>query len=420
MNIAVIGAGISGLLCAHQLNDRHDVTLFEAAPSLGGHTNTAIVNHEGRDIPVDTGFIVYNERNYPNFTRLLSKLGVETQPSTMSFSVHDERDGFEYGGHSLAGLLAQPANLLSPRFLKTMNGIRRLAGISKESIDALTEFDTLGDVARRWSLTPECVENYLIPMGAAIWSAPRAAMLAFPARFFFSFFQNHGMLDLSERPSWRTITGGSRSYVEKITAPFRDRCRVGARVERVRRERTHVEIHIAGDAPQRFEEVIFACHSDQALALLADPAPAERDILSAIPYQPNDTVLHTDERLLPNRRAAWSAWNYRLRPSADEPVVVTYNLTMLQSLGTRVPLCVTLNGTSAIDPAKILRRYTYHHPVYTIDGMRARARHSEISAVNRTHYCGAYWFNGFHEDGVNSALRVCAHFGAGEIHRGTP
>lgn len=414
MRIVIIGGGVSGLVCAHALHPRHEITLLEADDRLGGHSHTHVVRHEGRDIAVDTGFIVYNERNYPHFTRLLRELGVSTKPAAMSFSVHDERDGFEYGGHSLAGLLAQPGNLLRPRFLRTVRDIGRIGRLGPRLLEDVGERETLGELAARWRLSSDFVESYLVPMGAAIWSAPRAAMREFPARFFLAFFENHGMLNLAQRPQWRTIEGGSREYVRRMAAPFVDRCVLGARVAHVARSADGVTIVCRDGRVFEGDEVVLACHTDQALGLLADATAAERAILGAIPYQANEAVLHWDVRSLPRRRAAWSAWNYRLGANAAAPVSITYHMGLLQSIDGRAPLLVTLNpAPGAIDDAKAYARMTYHHPVFTVEGMSARARHAEISGVNRTHYCGAAWFNGFHEDGVRSALRVAEMIGRG-------
>ncbi|TVQ63756.1 MAG: FAD-dependent oxidoreductase [Phycisphaerales bacterium] len=436
MRIAIVGAGVSGLTCAYLLREGHEVTLFEREVRLGGHTNTLRVRHEGRDVDVDTGFIVFNERNYPNFTRLLARLGVASQPSTMTFSVRDEATGFEYGGDSWRGLFARRRNLVSPRFWSMARGVARFARVGKAMLENAADETTLGELFERGGWSRAFREDYLVPMASAIWSAPREATLAMPARFFLAFFDNHGMLDLRERPQWRTIPGGSRRYVEAMRATFADRVRLAAPVTRVRRLPDAVEVTAADGAGERYDEVIIAAHADEALAMLADATEAERAVLGAMPYQANEAVLHWDESLLPRRRAAWSGWNYRLNgdhragagdPSAQrgvpgrEPGVVprklpgvgvTYDLTILQSLPTTTHLCVTLNESSRIDPAKVHARLEYHHPLYTVEGMAARQRRAEVCGVNRTHYCGAYWGNGFHEDGVVSALRVCERFGA--------
>ena len=410
MKVAIVGAGVSGLVCAYLLSRVHDVTLYEKEARLGGHTNTVVVPHEGRSISVDTGFIVFNERNYPKFSALLRRLGVASRPTTMSFSVHDDRDGFEYGGSSVSGVVGSWSNLLRPRWWRVMAGVATLGGAGRAAMADIGPDATIGDLCESGRFNRGFLDDYLMPMAAAIWSAPREALLGFPARFFLRFFDNHGMLNLRERPQWRTICGGSRAYVDAMMGTIGPAARTAHPVGRIRRSPQGVIVSTDG-VEEQFDEVILAAHADQALAMLADATQAERDILGAMPYQANEAVLHTDETLLPRRRRCWAAWNYRLAGDPARPAAVTYNMSMLQGLGTRAPLCVTLNDTAAIDPASIIAKFHYHHPLYSVAGDRARARWSEISGVNRTHYCGAYWGNGFHEDGVVSALRVCERLG---------
>ncbi len=411
MRIAIVGAGIAGLHCASLLNGHHEITVFESDTRLGGHSNTVDVELEGRRFSVDTGFIVFNHRNYPNFSALIDRLGVESMPAPMSFSVRCDRTGMEYGGRSIGGLLAQPLNLLRPSFLRMVRDIARLGRTGSELLASIGEHDTLADLCESGRFSRAFVDYYLLPMGAAIWSAPRDAMLRFPAKFFLRFFDNHGMLDLRHRPQWRTICGGSRRYVDRISQPFLDRCRIGCAVRSIRRDSEGVAI-VSSAGMERFDQVILAVHADQSLNLLEEPSAAEIEVLSAMPFQANAAVLHTDASVLPRSRRAWSGWNYRITGDAASPVAVTYNLSMLQSLGTQSPVCVTLNDRGSIDSAKILGRYQFRHPVYTVAGIAARARWRQISGVeHRTHYCGAYWLNGFHEDGVNSALAVCQALG---------
>jgi len=411
MRIAIIGSGVSGLVAARRLADAHEVTVFEADRRIGGHVHTWEVRSGGRTWAVDSGFIVYNERNYPNFTRLLAELGVPTQPSTMSLSVRHDRAGVEYNGSTLRQLFVQPRNLFRPAFLRMLGEILRF----NREAPGLTRADSsavLGDLLDRGGYSRAFREWYLLPVGSAIWSIPAATVLDMPAAFFVEFFRNHGLLTVDDRPQWRVVRGGSARYVEALAAPLQDRIRLGHPVRRVARLDDGVEVD-----GEPFDRVVLACHSDQALAMLADPAPAEREILGALPYQANDAVLHTDTSMLPRARAAWGAWNYRVHDDPGAPAVVTYGMNLLQSLDAPETFCVTLNGTESIDPARILGRVTYHHPVATAAGVAARARRAEVSGPNRTHYCGAYWGNGFHEDGVVSALAVVREVEAA-VHTG--
>ncbi|HNB59912.1 MAG TPA: FAD-dependent oxidoreductase [Phycisphaerales bacterium] len=410
MKIAIVGSGISGLTCAYLLAPSHEVTLFEKDERLGGHTHTVSVAHEGRSLSVDTGFIVFNERNYPNFCRLLDRLGVGSRPTTMSFSVRDDADGFEYGGNSIAGVVGPAANLLRRRWWSVVRGVARLGETGRAALRELPEDATIADLCSSGRFSREFLDGYLVPMGAAIWSAPRSELERFPARFLLRFFDNHGMLNLRERPRWRTVEGGSRRYIEAMLGVIGRCVRTGCPVEAVLRRPDGVLVRTPG-TEERFDEVVIATHSDQALATLADATPAEREVLSTMPYQMNDVVLHTDARLLPRRRRCWAAWNVLSTGDPGRPPVVTYNMTILQGLDTREPLCVTLNATERIAPSRIIRRFSYAHPLYTLEGERARSRWAQISGVDRTHFCGAYWGNGFHEDGVNSALRVCERLG---------
>ena len=398
--IAVIGTGISGLVAAHRLHPANDITVFEADDRLGGHTNTIAVQLERETHWVDTGFIVHNDRNYPLFQALMTELGVATQPSHMSFSVSDGTGSFEYAG-TPRGLFAQRSHLASPRFACMLADLRRfnreargLLGLEPGDGPSLREFLRAGGYSD-WF-----VERLIVPQAAAVWSADPEQLWEFPASFLAQFFANHGMLGLRHRPRWRTVSGGSRSYVDAITRPFADRIRLATPVRTVRRAGDHVVVTPAGGEPERFDEVVLAAHADQALALLADPTPAERSVLGAFPYQPNEAVLHTDRSVMPRRRAAWASWNYHLGSGATR---LTYWMNNLQSLRSDTDFLVTLNRTADIDPRQVIRRIDYSHPVYTAAGYAAQARHGEISG-GRTHYCGAYWGWGFHEDGVRSAL----------------
>ena len=405
MKIAIVGSGISGLSCAHELHQAHEVDVFEAEQRIGGHTATVDVAIGGRHFAIDTGFIVFNDRTYPGFIKLLDKLGVSSKPTEMSFSVSDAASGLEYAGTSINTLFAQRKNLLSPRYLGMLRDIVRF---NKQSVADLEDGRiedglVLGDYLARNNYGQAFKENYLIPMGSAIWSTDIQQMMNFPLQLFIRFFRNHGLLSVTNRPQWRVIEGGSREYLAPLTAGFSHRIHTNSPVRSVRRLTIGVELSF--DKEKKFyDAVVFACHSDQALALLADPSPAENEILAAIPYQKNEVVLHTDTRLLPRNRRAWASWNYH-RIGPDQASTLTYNMNILQGLDAAETFCVTLNQSESINPHKILGRFTYSHPVFTVEGARAQQRWEEVNGGD-TWFCGAYWRNGFHEDGVDSAIRV--------------
>jgi predicted NAD/FAD-binding protein len=408
MKIAVVGSGISGLACAHYLSRDHEVWVYEANRKVGGHTATVDVQLGTRRYAIDTGFIVYNDRTYPNFIALMDELGVSSKPTAMGFSVRDPQSGLEYSGTNLATLFAQRRNLLSPGFIGMLRDILRFnrEAVADLSAGRIDDAQTLGDYLAQRGYGERFVRHYLAAMGSAIWSADYASILAFPAVFFVRFFHHHGLLSVSDRPQWRVIEGGSREYLRPLCMRFAERICTGNPVEKViRHPGRGVTLALANGQRQLFDEVILATHSDQALAMLEQPTSAEREILGAIPYQMNDVVLHTDVRLLPRNPKTWSSWNYTLGP-ADEAAVVTYNMNILQGIEAPETFCVTLNNTAAINPHRILGQFQYAHPVFSLDGMLAQQRWDEINGVNKTWYCGAYWRNGFHEDGVLSALRV--------------
>ncbi|MDH5534760.1 MAG: FAD-dependent oxidoreductase [Betaproteobacteria bacterium] len=410
MKIAIVGTGIAGNVAAYHLHREHDITVFEAGSHVGGHTHTHRVELGGRAFAVDTGFIVFNDWTYPNFIGLLDELGVESQPSSMSFSVRDEASGVEYNGTSVDTLFAQRRNLVRPSFWRMIRDILRF---NREAPALLaTDYDStsLGDYLAANRYSREFVDHYVIPMGSAIWSTDAGRMQVFPARYFVRFFHNHGMLSVGDRPQWRVVRGGSARYVEKLTAGFRDRIRLDTPVERIERRSGQPWVTARGAAPERFDAVFLACHSDQALALLGDPTRNEREVLGAIPYQENEAVLHTDARLMPRRRRAWAAWNYHVLDGARDRVALTYNMNILQNLDASPPLLVTLNRTAAITPECIIKRITYHHPLYTPAGVAAQARQRDLNGTLNTYYCGAYWRFGFHEDGMVSALSALGHF----------
>jgi len=409
MRIAIVGAGISGLVAAHLLHREHDVSVFEEADWIGGHTHTVRVDAGDESHDVDTGFIVMNDRNYPNFERLLGKLGVPTQPSSMSFSVSDGRD-FEYSSTSLAGLFANPRHLASPPFLRMLADVRRFQREARELLSSEGDGPSLREYLEQRSYSSEFVERVIVPQAAAVWSADPRQMWSFPARFLAQFFYNHGMLALKDRPKWRTIVGGSHRYVERLVAPFSERVLLSQPVTAISRVDDRVEVTVRGREAQRFDRVIIATHSDQALAMLTNPSDREREILGAIPYQSNEVVLHTDRRMLPRRRRAWASWNYHLDGDVGASSV-TYHMNRLQRLSAPEELCVTLNLSERIEPERVLGKWNYSHPVYTSQGMTAQRRRVEIDGVDRIHYCGAYWGWGFHEDGVVSAMQTCTPLG---------
>ncbi len=412
MRIAVIGTGIAGNVAAYHLSREHEVTVFEAGGHVGGHTHTHEVEQAGRVYAVDTGFIVFNDWTYPNFIRLLDELGVESQASRMSFSVRDEASGLEYNGTSLNTLFAQRSNLVRPSFWRMVRDIVRFNREAPALLARNGDDLTLGEYLAAQRYSREFIAHYIIPMGAAIWSTDPESMQRFPARYFVRFFHNHGMLSVDDRPQWRVIRGGSARYVEKLTAPFRDRIRLDTPVESIRRLAGQVLVKARGHAVERYDAAFLACHSDQALSLLADATAQEREVLGAIPYQRNEAVLHTDARLLPRKRLAWAAWNYHVRPENQAQAALTYNMNILQSLAAPQPFLVTLNRSDAIDPSRIIKRIEYHHPLYTPRGVAAQARQGEINGPLNTYFCGAYWRFGFHEDGVVSALDALEHFKA--------
>jgi predicted NAD/FAD-binding protein len=410
MRIAVIGTGISGNVAARHLCREHDVTVFEAAGHVGGHTHTHDITWRGEKHAIDTGFIVFNDWTYPNFIALLEEIGAAALPTEMSFSSRCEASGIEYNGASLNKLFSQRRNLLRPAFHAMIRDILRFNRESRELINHGDEGLTLGSYLAENNYGRMFVNNYIIPMGAAIWSTDPQQMLDFPACHFVRFFANHGLLNIKDRPQWRVIAGGSREYVEKLVAPFRERIRLNEAVLAIRRLPTHVELRTSSGARERYDQVFIASHSDQALAMLTDPTQLERQVLGAIPYQHNDVVLHTDTSLLPKSKRAWAAWNYLRKRDDSGQVTVTYNMNILQKLQSETTFCVTLNDTHSIDPDRILQHIRYQHPVFTAAGVTAQQRQQEINGRHRTWYCGAYWRNGFHEDGVVSALNALKDF----------
>lgn len=409
MKIAVIGTGIAGNIAAWHLNQAHDVTVYEANDYVGGHTHTHSLDIRGEQLQVDSGFIVFNEKTYPNFIAMLEQLGVARQKTDMSFSLHCENTGFEYCGSDLNGLFAQRRNLLSPRFYRLIADILRF---NREAPALLASNDTtvtLGEYLRSEKYGDGFIRHYILPMGAAIWSTELELMLGFPAAFFVRFLHNHGLLSISDRPQWYVVKGGSKSYVDALTASFRDKIRLSSPVTSVRRFADRVEVEANGQV-DTYQAVFFACHSDQALRMLGDATRLEQSVLGAFPYQKNTALLHTGNHMLPDRRRAWASWNYRLGQHEVNKPTVTYYMNRLQSLQCAQTLCVTLNNDAAVPDSSVLAAMNYDHPLFTREAVAAQARQGEINGSNRAFFCGAYWRYGFHEDGVVSALNALDHF----------
>ncbi|MFT7009180.1 MAG: putative NAD/FAD-binding protein [Colwellia sp.] len=429
-NIAIIGSGISGLTTAYLLAKKHKVTVFEKSEHIGGHTATVDVEVTGKSYAIDTGFIVFNNKTYPNFLALLDEIGVGKQEAEMSFSVHNTKTKLEYNGHNLDTLFAQRRNLFRPKFWRLVKEILRFNKLCKEAFDSqqFNEADTLGDFLIEHNFSQFFAEHYILPMGAAIWSSSLTQMEGFQFQFFVKFFHNHGLLNIADRPQWYVIPKGSRSYLSPLCQSFSDRIRVNSDIKFITRNNDKVQLHFSdldnekgdindiGDLNnqkahvEEFDEVVLACHSDQALALLADPSSEESAILSAMPYSENSVVLHTDISLLPKRKKAWASWNYQLSADRDKPASVTYNMNILQGLNSEHTFCVTLNQRESIAPEKILREFTYHHPTFSLESIGAQQQRKQICGQRHTHYAGAYWHSGFHEDGVRSGVEVAQRF----------
>jgi predicted NAD/FAD-binding protein len=410
--IAIIGSGISGLASAFYLQDKYQVTLFEKNDYLGGHTATKKVVVDEGPFNIDTGFIVFNDWTYPNFNRLLEKLGVESLPTDMGFSVSCDITGLEYSGASLSTLFAQKKRLLSPSHWRLVLDIVAFNKESKKRLDAnaIDESLTLGDYVKQLNLSKRFVTHYLIPMGAAIWSSGLQQMYEFPALYFLRFFKNHGLLNLTERPQWSVVKGGSRTYVDKILEQSRFEVKTSTPVSKVIRNADSVTIKTETDE-MMFDHVIFACHSDEALKMLESPTKAEEDVLGKLEYQANEVVLHTDTKLLPRLKSTWSSWNYKIRDLNSETATLSYSMNILQRLTCQTQFVVTLNDTASIDPDKILGIYQYSHPVYNRGSLSAQQQRKTINGKHRSWYCGAYWYAGFHEDGIRSALDIVNDLG---------
>ncbi len=405
MRIAIIGAGISGLSAAWHLHQHHDVTVFEAGRTAGGHTHTADVLIDGRHYAIDTGFIVFNHQHYPLFTALLDDLGVASQPTDMSFSVRSDRSGVEYGSASLNALFAQRGNLVRPAFVRMLWDVQRFMREARQA-DLPDDRTTVQEYVAQHKYCAGFFDEYLVPMGASLWSSPPVEFRTFSMRFVIEFMRNHALLQIAGQPAWRVITGGSRTYVDALVRRFAGTMLLNRPVQFVRRHLDRVVVADAAGDRAAFDHVILACHADQALRLLADASPVEREVLGAFPYQRNDVLLHTDVSVLPRQRRAWASWNYHV-PAADRDTVsVTYDMNRLQGLDAPVQFNVTLNDAGQVRPDRVLGRFVYDHPVFKPGREGAQHRHAELIGVNRTSFCGAYWGYGFHEDGVRSGVTV--------------
>ncbi|MEY5021190.1 MAG: hypothetical protein RJA91_759, partial [Pseudomonadota bacterium] len=407
---AIIGAGISGNTLAYYLNPHHQIALFESNDRIGGHSHTHHINVFNQKVSVDTGFIVFNKKTYPNFLKLLHELKVPYENSAMSFSVKDSQKDFEYNGTNLNALFAQRKNFINPSFYKM---IREILRFNKSSIILLRSDEeiSLGDYLKREGYSDFFKKYYILPMGSAIWSSNIKTMMQFPAKFFIQFFNNHGMLNINDRPQWLTISGGSINYVNKMIKSFRKKIKLNQNIKYVERKKDYIAIYHK-DRVEKFDWVFFACHSDEALKLIKSPNSDEKNILKAIPYTDNEVILHYDDHFMPKRKLAWAAWNYHIDDNANSPASLTYNMNILQNLKTEAPLLVTLNPLQKINKKKIIKTLSYAHPQYSLRSIEAQSRYHLISGVNRTSFAGAYWGNGFHEDGVKSALDAIQQFNA--------
>ena len=421
MDIAVIGSGVAGLSTAWLLSKNHKVDLFEKDDRLGGHANTQSVEVGGQHVKVDTGFIVYNERTYPNLTALFDHLGVETAESDMSFSVSMQNGKQEYSGTGLRGLFAKPSNVVNPRFLKMLSDIKRFYAEATDEFAANPDMDiTLGAYLSEKGYSDIFIQEHLMPMGAAIWSVPSSQMLNFPFSAFMRFCVNHGLVQFRDRPQWRTVPGGSKHYVDKLAEGISGHIHLNAAIAEVDRKPGSVTLWTRQGEEKKYDHVVFACHSDQALRILSsgggEATEEEQALLSAIPYQRNLAILHTDASLMPRRKAAWASWNYlqesiEAGTETDAQLSVTYWMNNLQPLKGDQDLFVTLNPLSPPSEGSILRASIYHHPVYSMEAMEAQKHLWNLQGKKRTWFCGAYFGYGFHEDGLQAGLAVAEQLG---------
>ena len=408
MKIAIVGSGISGNSLAYSLSKEHNITLFEKNNRIGGHSHTHEIIIQNKKFSVDTGFIVFNKKTYPLFTKLLDELNVHYEKSDMSFSVFSKDRNFEYNGTTLNTLFSQRKNIFNYKFIKMIYEIIKFNKVALTLLSAKTEI-SLETFLRQNNFSDYFCKNYILPMGSAIWSSNINSMLKFPAVFFVKFFNNHGMLNINDRPQWLTVTNGSKEYVEKLTASIKKNIRLNCPVKAVKRNKDSVEVK-SSDGTEIFDYIFFACHSDEALKLIIDPSAKEKEVLSSIPYSKNEVTLHTDESIMPNNKLTWAAWNYNIDSTNDMPIALTYNMNILQNLKTQQTILVTLNDNGNINPEKVLKKINYDHPLFSLKSVEAQKNYGIISGVNRTGYAGAYWGNGFHEDGISSAYNAIKFF----------
>ena len=410
MKIAIIGTGIAGLTAAHLLHQQHDITVYEAADYMGGHVNTIEVSEGHQSISVDTGFIVFNDWTYPHFEKILSDLNVHVQNSEMSFSAQCEVSGYEWSGNGLRGLIFNKDNWSKHKSYQIFFDVLRFNKLSKEFLTSQESSLTLREFLADNQFSNAFINNYVVPMGAAIWSSEPEQINKFPAKSFLSFFDHHGLLNLKHRPQWKTIVGGSKQYVKELSRPFINKVHLSTPVENIKRVAQRVEIFARGRKPEYFDHVFIACHSDQALKLLEEPTADEKKVLESIRYQANTAILHTDESLMPTRKSAWSSWNYYVPEQGSSNVKLTYYMNRLQNLSANQDYFVTLNHDEKIDSKKVIKIINYMHPIFDHSAVEAQKRQNLINGTQNTWYCGAYWRNGFHEDGVWSSIQSIEQF----------